>query len=135
MLNDDGINAVSHSAAPCANSDWVSVPHSAKADLDGATVLGPQRRNRRWDAREKARITAESFEPGANISAIAAFFLIYCLPYVVGLVTVLCLRIALAPYWALAIVPIGVVILLVVELYLIRQMLTIAIWNKLNISY
>ncbi|AOL94035.1 IS66-like element accessory protein TnpA [Porphyrobacter sp. LM 6] len=71
MLNDDGINAVSHSAAPCANSDWVSVPHSAKADLDGATVLGPQRRNRRWDAREKARITAESFEPGANISAIA----------------------------------------------------------------
>jgi transposase len=27
--------------------------------------------NRRWGAREKAKITAESFEPGANISAVA----------------------------------------------------------------
>ena len=33
--------------------------------------MGPQRRNRRWDPREKAQITAESFEPGANVSAIA----------------------------------------------------------------
>lgn len=71
----------------------------------------------------------------ANISAIAAFFLIYCLPYVIGLVTVLFLRVALAPYWALAIVPIAVVVLFVAELYFLRQMLTIAIWNKLNISY
>lgn len=71
----------------------------------------------------------------ANISAVAAFFLIYSLPYVIGLVTVLFLRVALAPYWALAIVPIAVVVLLVAELSFLRQMLTIAIWNKLNISY
>lgn len=71
MLNDDGLNGDLNSAALCANTDWDSVPHSAKPDLNGATILGPQRRNRRWDAREKARITAESFEPGANISAVA----------------------------------------------------------------
>lgn len=71
----------------------------------------------------------------AHISAIAAFLLIYCLPYVVGLVTVLCLRIVLAPYWALAIVPIGVVMLLVIELYILRQMLVTVIWNRLNMSY
>ncbi|MAU13054.1 MAG: hypothetical protein CL607_24770 [Anaerolineaceae bacterium] len=71
----------------------------------------------------------------AHISAIAAFFLIYCLPYVIGLVTLLCLRIVLMPYWALAIVPIGVVILLVMELYLLRQMLITVIWNRLNTSY
>jgi transposase len=47
------------------------VPRSAKSDLAEATILAPQKRNRRWDAREKARITAESFEPGANISAVA----------------------------------------------------------------
>lgn len=58
-------------AAPCANSDWDSVPHSSNAVSHGATLLGPQRTNRRWDPREKARITAESFEPGANVSAIA----------------------------------------------------------------
>lgn len=45
--------------------------HSAKPDLAGAIFLGPQRRNRRWDLREKARITAETLELGANISAIA----------------------------------------------------------------
>lgn len=71
MLDDDGLNAGSDSAARCANSDWDGVPHSAKPALSGATVLGPQRRNRRWDRQEKARITAESFQPGANISAIA----------------------------------------------------------------
>lgn len=71
MLDDDGLNAGFDSAARCANSNWDGVPHDAKSDLEGATVLGPQRRNRRWDPREKARITAESFEPGANISAIA----------------------------------------------------------------
>lgn len=71
MLDDDGLNAVSDSAARCANSDWHSVPHSAEAGLSEALVLGPQRRNRRWDPREKAQITAETFEPGANISAIA----------------------------------------------------------------
>lgn len=71
MLDDDGLNAISDSAARCANSDWHSVPHSAQAGLSEALVLGPQRRNRRWDPREKAQITAETFEPGANISAIA----------------------------------------------------------------
>ena len=71
MLDDDGLNAGSDSAARCANSDWHGVPHSAGRALNGATVLGPQRRNRRWDRQEKARITAETFEPGANISAIA----------------------------------------------------------------
>lgn len=71
MLDGDGLDAVSDSAARCANSDWHSMPHSAKPGLSGATVLGPQRLNRRWDPREKARITAETFEPGANISAIA----------------------------------------------------------------
>ena len=62
--------ALNH-AALGANADWDSVPHSANAVASVATVLGPQRTNRRWDPREKARITAESFEPGANISAIA----------------------------------------------------------------
>jgi transposase len=57
--------------ALCANSDWDIVPHSADAGSGGATILGPQRTNRRWDPGEKARITAESFEPGANVSAIA----------------------------------------------------------------
>jgi transposase len=73
MLDRDpsGSNDDLNSAAPCANTDWDGVPHSAKSDLAEATILGPQKRNRRWDAREKARITAESFEPGANISAVA----------------------------------------------------------------
>lgn len=66
------LTADSNSAAPCANSDCDGVPHSVIAAFEPAvTVLGPQRRNRRWDPREKARITAESFEPGANISAVA----------------------------------------------------------------
>jgi transposase len=73
MLDDDisGLNGDLNSAAQCANTHWDGVPHSAKVNLTEATVLGPQKRNRRWDANEKARITAESFEPGANISAVA----------------------------------------------------------------
>ena len=74
MLNDekrDGEQGDLNHAALCANSDWDIVPHSANAGSCGATILGPQRTNRRWDPREKARITAESFEPGANVSAIA----------------------------------------------------------------
>ncbi|KAA9011195.1 transposase [Sphingobium limneticum] len=73
MLDDDisGLNGDLNSAAQCANTDWDGVPHSAKSDLAEATILAPQKRNRRWDPREKARITAESFEPGANISAVA----------------------------------------------------------------
>jgi len=34
-------------------------------------VITGQRRRRRWTAREKARIVAESFEEGANISEVA----------------------------------------------------------------
>lgn len=67
----DGLNVNLHHAAQGANRDWDSVPYSANARSRGASLLGPQRRNRRWDPREKARITAESFEPGANVSAIA----------------------------------------------------------------
>ena len=67
-----GLSADMNSAAPCANSDCDGVPYSALAAVEPAvSVLGPQRRNRRWDPREKARITAESFEPGANIAAVA----------------------------------------------------------------
>jgi len=73
MLDDGtgGLNGDLNSAAQCANTDWDGVPHSANSDLAEATILGPQKRNRRWAAHEKARITAESFEPGANISAVA----------------------------------------------------------------
>lgn len=73
MLDGDisGLNGDLNSAAQCANTDWHGVPHSAKSDVGEAKILGPQKRNRRWDAHEKARITAESFEPGANISAVA----------------------------------------------------------------
>lgn len=74
MLNDenlDGERGDLHHAALCANSDLDSVPHSANLGSHSATLLGPQRTNRRWDPREKARITSESFEPGANISAVA----------------------------------------------------------------
>jgi transposase len=74
MLNDDnrdGERVDSHHAAHGANSDLDSVPHSANPGFDGGTILGPQRTNRRWAAQEKARITAESFEPGANVSAVA----------------------------------------------------------------
>jgi transposase len=34
-------------------------------------VITGQRRRRRWTAQEKARIVAESFEEGANISEVA----------------------------------------------------------------
>ena len=63
-----------HSAA--GNSDYA--PHSATAVTHSAAEGSgppvqpqPARQNRRWSAREKAQITAESFEPGATISAVA----------------------------------------------------------------
>lgn len=73
MLEDDisGSNGDLNSAVQCANTNWDGVPRSAKSDLAEATILALQKRNRRWDPREKARITAESFEPGAKISAMA----------------------------------------------------------------
>ena len=56
----DGLSVNLPHAARGANRDWDSVPHSANAGSGGAALLGPQRRNRRWDPREKAQITAES---------------------------------------------------------------------------
>jgi transposase len=72
-FDDDTQDSDEHSnhAAQGANSNWVGVPHSAKSPLPENVVLGPQRVNRRWAPQEKARITAESFEPGANVSAVA----------------------------------------------------------------
>ena len=66
----DGGDEHSHHAAQGANSNWVSVPHGAKPSVPGE-VLRPRRTNRSWEPQEKARITAESFEPGANVSAVA----------------------------------------------------------------
>nr|WP_165388509.1 transposase [Sphingomonas populi] len=60
----------SHHASQGANTDWHGVAHGTSPDL-GGTILVSQRANRRWDPREKARITAESFEAGANVSAVA----------------------------------------------------------------
>jgi len=54
-----------------ASTDLTYAPHSANPTSHTGTVLGPGRTNRRWDPKEKARITAESFEPGATISGVA----------------------------------------------------------------
>ncbi|VWX48528.1 hypothetical protein NOVOSPHI9U_190005 [Novosphingobium sp. 9U] len=66
----DGGDEHSHHAPEGASSNWVSVPHGAKASVPGE-VLRSRRTNRRWEPQEKAKITAESFEPGANVSAVA----------------------------------------------------------------
>jgi transposase len=63
-------SALDH-AAHGARTDLTYAPHSANPTSHTGTVLGPGRTNRRWDPKQKARITAESFEPGANITAIA----------------------------------------------------------------
>lgn len=57
-------------AAHGASTDLSYAPHSANPTYSGR-VVEPRRTNRKWAPEEKARITAESFEPGANISAIA----------------------------------------------------------------
>ncbi|MGH9806434.1 MAG: IS66-like element accessory protein TnpA [Terriglobia bacterium] len=54
-----------------ASSDLTCAPHSANVVSHSGTVLGPGRTNRRWDPQEKAKITAESFAPGANVSGVA----------------------------------------------------------------
>ena len=54
-----------------ADGDLNHAPHGAPLTSHSGTVLGTQRANRRWAPQEKAKITAESFEPGANISAVA----------------------------------------------------------------
>lgn len=56
----------------CTNSDLTYASHSPSRELP---VHGPsisdRQRHQRWDLREKARITAASFEPGASVSAVA----------------------------------------------------------------
>lgn len=54
-----------------ARTDLSCASHSAELTSYGNTVIGPRRTNRKWSSKQKARITAESFEPGANITAIA----------------------------------------------------------------
>jgi transposase len=73
MLEDEahGARGDLNHASHGTNSDLTCAPHGADAISHNVDVLGPQRRNRRWDPQEKARITAESFEDGANISAVA----------------------------------------------------------------
>ena len=58
-------------AAHGTRSDLTCAPHGTKAVLHNATVLGPGRANRRWDPAEKAKITPESFAPGATIAGVA----------------------------------------------------------------
>ena len=67
----EDFGGVLHHAAHGGRPDLNYAPHSANLTLHSGTALGPHRTNRKWDPKEKARITAESFEPGANISAIA----------------------------------------------------------------
>lgn len=56
----------------CANRDLTYASHSAAPCSDGADGTGvAHRRHERWPAEERGRITAESFEAGASISAVA----------------------------------------------------------------
>lgn len=55
-----------------ATSDLTYASHSSNGDFDAVEgVVADRPRHQRWDPREKARITAESFEPGASVSAVA----------------------------------------------------------------
>lgn len=63
-------SALDH-AAHGASTDLSCAPHGANVTSYGETVIGPRRTNRKWSPQQKARITAESFEPGANITAVA----------------------------------------------------------------
>jgi transposase len=45
--------------------------HNGVADYRRIEVITGSRRRRQWSAEERRQIVAESFEPGANISAIA----------------------------------------------------------------
>lgn len=69
-MGNDAIDAIDANGG--ANSDLTYALHSSNGDLDvvGGTVAD-RARHQRWDPREKARITAESFEPGASVSAVA----------------------------------------------------------------
>lgn len=60
-----------HSAvgkSDCAPHSATSVAHSAAEGSGPPVQPQPSRQNRRWSAREKEQITAESFESGATIS-------------------------------------------------------------------
>lgn len=63
-------SALDH-AAHDTRTDLSCAPHGADVTSYGGTVIGPRRMNRKWSPKQKAKITAESFEPGANITAIA----------------------------------------------------------------
>ena len=54
-----------------SNGDLTYASHSAAADFAGATSPIVRRRHERWPDEERDRITAESFEPGSTISAVA----------------------------------------------------------------
>ena len=55
-----------------ATSDLTYASHSSNGDFDAVEgVVADRPRHQRWNPREKARITAESFEPGASVSAVA----------------------------------------------------------------
>ena len=54
------------------DSDKASFTHSTMpGELRRVEVITGTARRRTWSAHEKARIVAESFEPGANVSEVA----------------------------------------------------------------
>jgi transposase len=55
-----------------ANHDLTCASHSAAPLLSGSEdMVVARRRHERWPTDERARITAESFEPGTSISEVA----------------------------------------------------------------
>jgi transposase len=54
-----------------SNSDLTCATHSAAPDFAGPVTPIARRRHERWPDDERERITAESFEPGTTISAVA----------------------------------------------------------------
>jgi transposase len=55
-----------------SHGDLTYASHGAGSDSHGANEgIAVRRRHERWSAGDKARITAESFAPGASIAAVA----------------------------------------------------------------
>lgn len=54
-----------------SNSDLTYASHSAASHFAGGGDAVARRRHERWPDGERGRITAESFEPGTTISAVA----------------------------------------------------------------
>lgn len=54
-----------------ANGDLTYASHSAAVDFARVEEPLVRRRHERWPNEERARITAESFEPGTTVSAVA----------------------------------------------------------------